>query len=93
MKGLKIEEFQTNLGVLHLLDVCICKTFLNCNQKWLIFQIIFRWWKIVPPTRADSKTYPVEIIDSYDDFLHDDRLHSEYLFLIFIINIECDVFN
>ncbi|KAH3806044.1 F-box only protein 36-like isoform X2 [Dreissena polymorpha] len=40
-------------------------------------EIIFRWWKIVPPTRADSNTPPSELRNSYDDFLHDERCHSE----------------
>ncbi|KAL3847327.1 hypothetical protein ACJMK2_018242 [Sinanodonta woodiana] len=52
-----------------------CKDFFHVyvNDK----QIIFRYWKIVPPTRADSKAPPIEMRNSYDDFLHDDRCHSE----------------
>ncbi|XP_045199632.2 F-box only protein 36-like isoform X2 [Mercenaria mercenaria] len=52
-----------------------------CKDFFHIFvtekEIIFRWWKIVPPSRADSGAAPVEIKNSYDDFLHDERAHSE----------------
>ncbi|XP_052784376.1 F-box only protein 36-like isoform X2 [Mya arenaria] len=52
-----------------------------CKDFYHVFvtptQIIFRWWKIVPPTRADSNQSPFEIRDTYDDFLHDERCHSE----------------
>lgn len=41
--------------------------------------IVFRLWKIAPPTRADSHTPPAEYRNSYLDFQHDDRCHSEIL--------------
>ncbi|XP_076454349.1 F-box only protein 36-like [Babylonia areolata] len=38
---------------------------------------IYRLWKIVPPTRPDCHPTPTEVKDSWDDFKHDERLHSE----------------
>lgn len=43
-----------------------------------IFQIVFRVWKIVPPTRADSHTPPAEYKNSHQEFEYDDRCHSMY---------------
>ncbi|XP_064615864.1 F-box only protein 36-like [Liolophura sinensis] len=39
--------------------------------------VIFRWWKILPPTRNDSNVPPIEYKDTYEDFIYDDRMHSE----------------
>ena len=44
-----------------------------------ILQFIFRVWKIVPPIRADSNQPPLEIRNSCDDFLHDERCRSKRL--------------
>lgn len=40
-------------------------------------QFIFRVWKIVPPTRADSHVPPYEFKNTYEEFKHDDRCQSE----------------
>ncbi|KAL4220709.1 F-box protein 36b [Mactra antiquata] len=52
-----------------------------CKDFYHVFvtpkEIIFRTWKIVPPTRADSGKPPEEVRDSYEDFLDDERTHSE----------------
>ncbi|ESO84855.1 hypothetical protein LOTGIDRAFT_131450 [Lottia gigantea] len=39
--------------------------------------VIYRLWKIVPPTRSDSSNPPSEVRDSLEDFQYDERLHSE----------------
>ena len=53
-----------------------------CTSYWhfITFQIVFRLWKIVPPTRADSHTPPAEYRNSYKDFYDDDRCHSKSSF-------------
>ncbi|XP_060568592.1 F-box only protein 36-like isoform X2 [Ruditapes philippinarum] len=52
-----------------------------CKDFYHVFvtenEIIFRWWKIVPPTRADSHTPPQERRHTYEEFLEDDAVHSE----------------
>ncbi|KAK6169469.1 hypothetical protein SNE40_020518 [Patella caerulea] len=40
-------------------------------------EVIYRLWKVVPPTRSDSKNPPSEVKDNHEDFLLDERLHSE----------------
>ncbi|KAL5004960.1 hypothetical protein ScPMuIL_018416 [Solemya velum] len=52
-----------------------------CKDFYHVFvtpdEFHFRWWKIVPPTRADSCLPPFELKATYEDFLEDDRMHSE----------------
>ncbi|XP_041349991.1 F-box only protein 36-like [Gigantopelta aegis] len=38
---------------------------------------VYRLWKIIPPTRSDSNVAPTEIRDTWEDFKHDETLHSE----------------
>ncbi|XP_013067549.2 F-box only protein 36-like isoform X2 [Biomphalaria glabrata] len=40
-------------------------------------QIIFRIWRILPPTRADANQHPVEMKSNYTDFPDDDRMRGE----------------
>ena len=40
-----------------------------------IFQVIFRLWKV--SMRSDQKAHPVEMKDSHEDFLYDERAQSE----------------
>ncbi len=43
----------------------------------MIFQVIFRIWKISMRNDQRNAT-PSEVKDDYEDFLYDERLHSEY---------------
>lgn len=40
-------------------------------------KVVYRLWKIVPPTRPDNHPAPSEVRDTWFDFKHDERLHSE----------------
>ncbi|KAK7484711.1 hypothetical protein BaRGS_00023996 [Batillaria attramentaria] len=40
-------------------------------------EVIYRMWKIVPPTRPENHPAPLEIRDTWEEFKHDERLHSE----------------
>ncbi|XP_025079225.1 F-box only protein 36-like isoform X2 [Pomacea canaliculata] len=42
-------------------------------------ELIYRVWKILPPTRPDSHAPPVQIRDTWEEFKHDERLHSEII--------------
>ncbi|KAH9512770.1 F-box only protein 36 [Bulinus truncatus] len=42
-------------------------------------QIIFRIWKIIPPTRADANQQPIEMKCTYLEFSDDDRMRGEIM--------------
>ena len=50
----------------------------NVNIYFVSFQFIFRVWKIVPPTRADSHTPPYEYKDTYQEFTEDTQCQSKF---------------
>jgi hypothetical protein len=75
----------------YIMTVEYCLYLIEHPIYWYLmtFQIVFRLWKIVPPSRADSHTPPAEYRNSYKDFHDDDRCHSKsslnklkYLFLL-----------
>ncbi|BFZ06040.1 hypothetical protein BsWGS_09079 [Bradybaena similaris] len=39
-------------------------------------EIIFRMWKIIPPTRADAVQNPTQIVCQYSEFNEDEKLRS-----------------
>ena len=39
------------------------------------FQVVFRWWKLT--IRKNAKNAPGQILDTYEDFSHDERCHSK----------------
>ncbi|KAK7089910.1 F-box only protein 36-like isoform X2 [Littorina saxatilis] len=40
-------------------------------------EVVYRLWKIVPPTRPNNHPAPSEVRDNWEDFKNDERLHSE----------------
>ncbi|CAL1546619.1 unnamed protein product [Lymnaea stagnalis] len=39
--------------------------------------VIFRIWRIIPPTRADANQQPVELKCKFEEFCEDDKLRGE----------------